>query len=318
MRDTYPLVTILVLCYNFENYIADCLSSIINQTYDNIELIVLDDCSTDATVNIIKSFEPRIQERGYLYSFVFNPKNEYSSENWNKQIVASKGEYFKFMDGDDFLFPDCIEVEAKYLFTHPRCGLVHTDFIEIGSKDHYNDDLSAKPTKRAIDTCENMAQRIYEKCDICSPTVLRRKAIYDKIGLYDERLKFSDWGNYIDTALYFDIGCVHRATAAYRVLGNSASHFANDDKGRAALLRMVKSEMLILDKYLDDNRIVSRPGINTICNQAMSIAIDIKCDEVIDLVKKYLHKTGCKLNMLMTIKLFLYKKGIWKDRWKIR
>ena len=306
-----PMVSIIITCYNFADYIADCIRSVLAQDYDSIELFICDDGSSDESAGIIRSLVPEVEKRGFDYHLILMEHNENDIRNLNRVISECNGIYIKLLDGDDILLENSISRCVDYLNDNPECGMVYTDYYEITESEHFPIKTHEKSVHSAYEPGDNMAQALYERCSITAPTVLRRKEIYDTVGLYDEGLKIADWGNYIDIALNYKIGCIHEATAAYRVRENSASHFVNDDKGRESLLLMVKSEMKVLDKYLNDDRIDSKPGIENICNQAISVAINIGALDVIDLVKRYVKDHKCRFNLLMTIKLFLYERGLW-------
>ena len=89
-------VSIIIPMYNSEKYILDCLNSIINQTYRNIEVIVVDDCSTDNSVKLVKSLK---DERIKL---IKQKKNKGVSKARNKGVYNSTGSYLCFLDSDDY------------------------------------------------------------------------------------------------------------------------------------------------------------------------------------------------------------------------
>src|SRR6266496_6086601 len=104
-----PLVTIIVPTFNRRRWIGECLDSISAQTYDHVEALVIDDCSTDATVEWLQS-QPR-------YSFVkihVQPRNGGASEARNRGIKIARGDLIAFIDSDDLLAPKHVEkaVEA--------------------------------------------------------------------------------------------------------------------------------------------------------------------------------------------------------------
>ena len=99
-----PLISIVIPAYNAEKYLGECLESILVQTYKNIEIIIVNDGSTDDTAKIIKLYkekDPRIRS--------FTCKNNGVSSARNRGIKESCGEYIFFVDSDDFLDHDCIE-----------------------------------------------------------------------------------------------------------------------------------------------------------------------------------------------------------------
>jgi glycosyltransferase involved in cell wall biosynthesis len=106
---TNKTVSICIPTYNNEKYISETLKSILNQTYQNFEIIVTDDASSDRTVEIIESFhDPRIK--------IFqNIANSGITANWNHSISLATGDYIKLVCGDDILYPTCIEKQINIL-----------------------------------------------------------------------------------------------------------------------------------------------------------------------------------------------------------
>ncbi len=109
-----PLVSVIITAYNREKYIAEAIESVLASTYDNFELIIVDDCSTDGTVEIAKKYVDR-DERVKLF---INNKNLGDYQNRNKAAGYAKGKYIKYCDSDDKLFDwtldYCVEMMEKY------------------------------------------------------------------------------------------------------------------------------------------------------------------------------------------------------------
>jgi len=107
-----PLVSILIPCYNAEKYLRDTISSILNQTWKNIELIIVDDGSKDRSVEVASSFaDPRIK--------VIKQTNQGASAARNRAYRESQGEFIQHLDADDFLSPEKIEEQVRLLLDHP-------------------------------------------------------------------------------------------------------------------------------------------------------------------------------------------------------
>jgi len=103
----HNLVSIIIPAYNAENFIEETIHSALNQTYKNIEIIVVDDCSTDNTLSKAKKFE----EKGVI---VVSKKNSGASDTRNKGFLLSKGDYIQYLDADDLLSPEKIENQLNY------------------------------------------------------------------------------------------------------------------------------------------------------------------------------------------------------------
>lgn len=118
-----PLVSIITPCYNVEKYIADYLDSVIAQTYDNIELILIDDGSTDDTKEIIDSYVTKISKRGYKFQYIYQ-ENCGQASALNKGLAIFNGNYFTWPDADDILSRDNIIVKVLFLQNNPDYSLV--------------------------------------------------------------------------------------------------------------------------------------------------------------------------------------------------
>lgn len=125
---TNPLVTVFIPVYNAEKYIAESLESILNQTYDNLEIILVDDGSTDKSVEIIKSYDdPRIR-------LIQNEKNMGIPYTRNVGLDHANGKYMAIMDSDDISLPERIEKQVRYLEENPDIDVVGTNYYKFNEK----------------------------------------------------------------------------------------------------------------------------------------------------------------------------------------
>lgn len=115
MNNIKHLVYVVMPCYNEEKSIRKSIDSILHQTYTNIELIIIDDCSSDASGSIIKEYT---DERIMYYR---NEHNLGVAKSLNKGIHLANGSFIARMDADDTSEPDRIEKEIEYLQNHPEC-----------------------------------------------------------------------------------------------------------------------------------------------------------------------------------------------------
>jgi glycosyltransferase involved in cell wall biosynthesis len=119
-----PLVSVIIPTYNSENFIKDCINSILSQTYENIEIVVIDDGSYDSTSSIIKDkFYDKVK-------FIQQSNQKVAIARQNALNVAS-GDYVAFCDHDDVWFPSKIEKQMNYFLSHPNVSLIHADAVEL-------------------------------------------------------------------------------------------------------------------------------------------------------------------------------------------
>ena len=114
-RRSRPLVSIVVPAYNAEKYLRESLDSILAQTYPNVEVLVMDDYSTDGTPAILASYGQRIR-------VIRQPKNRGIYGNANDGIAASQGEYIAVYHSDDVYLPEMVEREVEFLEKYPEGG----------------------------------------------------------------------------------------------------------------------------------------------------------------------------------------------------
>lgn len=114
-----PLVSVPVVTYNSSKTVLETLESIKAQTYQNIELIISDDCSTDDTVEICKKWVLENENRFVRTLVLESPVNTGISANGNRAKEACRGEWIKGIAGDDLLMPDCIESCINYVASNP-------------------------------------------------------------------------------------------------------------------------------------------------------------------------------------------------------
>ena len=102
-----PAISVIIPMYNVEKYVGECLDSVLAQTFQNFEVIVVDDCSTDSSVEVVESYVPKFDGRLKLYSMEKN--SGYASYPRNKGLEISQGDYIYFFDPDDTITPTALE-----------------------------------------------------------------------------------------------------------------------------------------------------------------------------------------------------------------
>lgn len=167
-------ISIIIPTYNRKSFLIHAINSVLNQTYQNLELIIIDDGSSDKTENIIKKKYPKIK--------FYKQKNKGVSAARNKGIKMASCKWIAFLDSDDRWHPRKLENQINYLLTHPRYKICHTDEIWIRKGIRINQHKKHK----------KHGGHIFDKClDLCriSPSsVIIHKDIFNKVGLFNEKL----------------------------------------------------------------------------------------------------------------------------------
>lgn len=186
-----PLVSIIVVTYNSSKTVVETLESMKYQTYQNIELIVSDDCSLDNTVAVCEQWLKENGERFVRTKIITTPKNTGISQNFNRGLAAANGEWIKTIAGDDALFPYIIEEYIKHAQNNPDVKFLHSNIAS------YNDTLEEKNICSLGDTSkyrinsENITpqeqyQILLRKCRVRAPTVMIKKEVFDLVGNFNE------------------------------------------------------------------------------------------------------------------------------------
>ena len=124
-----PQVSIITPVFNSEAFISDCINSVINQTYNKWELLLIDDASQDNTLKIVKPF----LERYSNIKLIQNNKNQGAAITRNKGIEAAQGDYIAFLDGDDLWKPAKLEKQIKFMQQHD-CDVSFSSYEQIDEK----------------------------------------------------------------------------------------------------------------------------------------------------------------------------------------
>ena len=198
-----PLVSICIPTYNGQKFIAEAMDAAIKQTYRPLEIVVSDDASKDATLEIIKSF----QNKTDIPIHIFTHKPSGIGANWNHSIKKSKGEYIKFLFQDDILAPSCIEKMMEIAVTNKDVGMVYSkrDFLfdsnDAKSKEwiqlYGNLHLSWKKNliingevTKGTDLLKDENLLNFPENKIGEPTaVLLKKEVFEKVGYFSENLR---------------------------------------------------------------------------------------------------------------------------------
>lgn len=130
MTNNTPKISVVMSCYNRKDYVSDAIESILNQTYKDFEFIIIDDCSTDGTREIIQKYA----DKDSRIVFIKNAHNLGLISNLNTGLELAKGEYIARMDDDDISLPERFEKQVKYLDEHQDITVLGT-FIETFGKE---------------------------------------------------------------------------------------------------------------------------------------------------------------------------------------
>ena len=212
-----PLVSICIPAYNNAGYIKDTIESILKQTYQNIELIIVDDNSKDNTLEVIQSMkDPRVK--------VFhNEENLGMVGNWNKCLSLANGEFVKLICADDMLDQNAIELEAEALENNPSANLVESDtrLVDINGK---KTGVFHRYRKSGLVDGKKIAKTSLLIQNFFGAPVnnMIRKAALDKVGYFDESFTYIlDFDMWVRLACSGDVYIIHQQLNSFRIRNDS-------------------------------------------------------------------------------------------------
>lgn len=203
-----PKISIIIPAYNAEQYISEAIQSVINQSYKNWELIIIDDGSSDETARTVKSFISNEKIKYYYQN------NAGVSSARNKGIDFAQGKYLAFLDSDDLFANDNIYEKINYLSSNKDVGLVHGDVRLIDEKSILLNSFEIGKEGNVLDDL-----LLWNGCTIPAPSsILIRKEILDIIGRWDEELSTAaDQELFFRIASKYKIGRIPKILTYYRI-----------------------------------------------------------------------------------------------------
>lgn len=215
-KDNPPKVTVIVPNYNHARFLRKRMQSILNQTYQDFEVIYLDDASTDGSNETFAEFA----KDNRIARVVHNEVNSGSPfKQWNKGVQLARGEYIWIAETDDYADERLLESLVKQLDSHPKAGLAYCQSWCVDQDDHvsstmnwWTDDLDAGRWKTdfVANGKEECRRYLASKNTIPNASaVLIRKSIYEKVRYADEGMKLcGDWMLWVKILLDSDIAFV--------------------------------------------------------------------------------------------------------------
>lgn len=286
--DSPPVkLSVCIPTYNGAKYLGEAITSVLSQTLTDFELIIVDDCSTDATEAVIKSFsDSRIK-------YFQNPARLGLVGNWNRCLELSTGKYICLFHQDDVMLAENLERKIKFLEENPSAGMVYSKVFIIDAEGHVTSDnwfCKTEPDKDFVAPGLNFFETLASGPNIIScPGVMVRRECYEKLGGFDSRLPFTaDWEMWMRIALFYDVAYLGKPLAKYRLHeGNESRNF----QGSAELRHSYECKKIVLEKYPE--RIPNSQALRAIITedlveQALDRALDHYHRRQVDEAREYL------------------------------
>lgn len=255
-QDDNPLVSIIVITYNSSKFVLETLESAKAQTYQNIELIISDDCSTDNTVEICRQWLEENKERFVRIELIAVGKNTGIPANCNRGIKVSTGEWVKMIAGDDALKNNCITENISVISKFRDIEVLQTNldyYQDSFEKSNYikSSSVEVNPFFSELKNAENQYRYLLYKNPINAPSVFIKKKLIINLGGYDEDIQLME-----DLPLWIKatkngnmISCDSVVTVNYRL--HSKSVMKGDFKIMS--IEFAKSLLIFSRKYKQNN-----------------------------------------------------------------
>ena len=229
VADNSPLVSIILPTYNCAAFLSHSIGTILSQTYNSYEIIVIDDGSTDNTKEVLYPFMQRIK-------YIRSEQNKGLPTARNIGILPAQGKYIAFIDADDLWLPEKLQTDIEYFETHPEVSMVYSKHINIDEK---GDDLGGN-TKKQLPSGNIFTQLFSEQNFIITSSVVVRKEVFETTGLFDEQLfNCQDWDMWLRIAFHFKVAGINKPLVKYRHNPHSLSKNRNN---------VLKYQKIIIDK----------------------------------------------------------------------
>lgn len=233
-----PRVSVVVPVRNCRDYIQEALDSILSQRFDDFEVIVVDDGSTDFDYRSLESRDTRIR--------VLRLEGLGVSSARNTGMAAARGELIAFLDADDVWFPGKLEAQVRHFDRHPVVGVVFGRFVRWLQRTDGGFDAAGDLVQdcSAIDACEpERSGWIYDKLLmgllVGMNTAMIRRKLYLRLGGFNESMRIGeDYDFWLRASRITRMHALDGAVALYRIHGSSAMHRLNDENHMANILRI--------------------------------------------------------------------------------
>ena len=262
-----PLVTVIALCYNHAHFVIECLDSIRNQTYRNVQIIITDDCSQDDSVEIIRVW---IARYGIECKFIVHKKNQGVCLTLNDALIHATGKYVAMVACDDGWVPERIAAQIAVMEGLPETvGVLYSDATVIDESGVVLEGSFLARHCKFPDgpPSGDIFEKLIPANFIPAMSTLVRRSCYDVVGRYDDRLVYEDWDMWLRISARFDFYYLPALVARYRLVSTSMMRtivVASDP-------RLHFSSYLIFEKMLTlrlGNTVAAQTGISGMCGSA--------------------------------------------------
>lgn len=215
-----PLVSVVIACYNHEKFVQESLQSVINQTYQNIELMIIDDGSSDGSTEEIKKMIAACEQRFTRFEFRSRP-NKGLSLTLNEALEWCQGKYFSGVASDDVILKEKIKMQVKYLEEHQQCVAVFGGYYLI------DDQGNTISSEKSPDCVYDFKDILVHRHNLPAPTQMIVLNSILMVGGYKPEIIIEDWYMWLKLAHLGELHYVSEYFSKYRTHSNNISKKIN-------------------------------------------------------------------------------------------
>ena len=267
-----PFVSVIILCYNQAHLIGKAIESVMNQTYKNIQLVIVDDGSKDNSKQVIETWKNRYPEKIKIF---FQPHNVGHPASMNTGYRLCDGELITFCDGDDWYFPEKIEREVNYLIEHPEVDVVHSNFsiysVEGNFIKNWINDEKSIPTGDIFLRLFSLAYpyRHHFRYELTSKNIL------EQAGFYDPDIPiWVDWDLRLRLASKYKFGYCHYVGSAYTENPEGLTSVIKQETILKNLQHVISKHMHVLKKY---PKYSAKKALHSINRSVQKLSLIVNC-----------------------------------------
>lgn len=233
MNSSQPLVSVIIPCYNHDQFVQDSIQSVIDQDYENIELIIIDDGSQDNSVLKIQEMMESCKKRFVRFEFR-NRGNKGLSATLNEALEWCEGKYFSSIASDDKMLNYKTSMQVKYLEKHNESVAVFGAVQLIDENDQKLEKIASKARSYSFEDI------IMHRHNLLAPTQMIRKKTIKDVGGYNANLFIEDWYMWLLLSREGEIFSMNETLALYR------KHDSNISKN---LVKMHEGRLKVLKEF---------------------------------------------------------------------
>jgi glycosyltransferase involved in cell wall biosynthesis len=266
-----PMVSVCISSYNHARYLPQTIDSVLSQSFQDFELLILDDGSTDNSHEVLSAYQQRYPDK-IRYFWHEGHANRGISHSCNVALARVRGAYFAWLGSDDYWLPEKLAIQVKFMAEHPAVGLSYTAAHTLSATGALFPALGAQ----GYVSTDAWRQFVIANPIIASTAIVARQCL-DAVGTFNENLVFSDWELWIRLAAKYAVAFLPEPLAAYRVHGQnisiSSKKAATILAHNLAVIETVTRELSCIDEELKRKSLANvylRAGLDYFTNEQIA------------------------------------------------